>query len=122
VREDFSMKDAGGLRSGPVLRGVTSDELSHQFSHLLRPDAPLGSLPFSLRITSCGSVGQHPLSFHPGLVRRDRPILSDGVLARISTITCRSVLDEEHLAASWGELEAETLEVLVPPDLILGVG
>jgi hypothetical protein len=113
------MEDAGSLRSGPVLGGVPSDELSYQLSDLLRSDAPLGRLLFGLRITSCGSLGQDPLGFHSGLVRRDRPILPDGVLAGIATVARRSVLDEEDLAASGGELETEALEILVPPDLIL---
>jgi hypothetical protein len=51
------MEDAGSFRSGPVLGGVPSDELSHQLSDLLRSDAPLGRLLFGLRITSCGSLG-----------------------------------------------------------------
>jgi hypothetical protein len=42
-----------------------------------------------------------------------------GVLAGIATVARRSVLDEEDLAASGGELETEALEILVPPDLIL---
>ncbi len=42
-----------------------------------------------------------------------------GVLAGIATVARRSVLDEEDLAAGRGELEAEALEVLVPPDPIV---
>jgi hypothetical protein len=40
------------------------------------------------------------------------------VLARIAAVACRPVLNEENLVPCWGDLQAKTFEVFIPPDLV----
>src|SRR4051812_16875720 len=52
----------------------------------------------------------------------DRPVLTDGILPRIAAVAGGSVLDEKDLPTCGRNLQAQSSEVGVPPDDILGGG
>ena len=108
--QHLAAEDAGGLSGCPVLGGMAGEELGDEILDLLGGYAALGSLLLGLRIPTGGPLGQHPLRLHPRLVGRDLAVLADGVLARIAPVAGWSVLDEEHLAPGWRDLEAEALQ------------
>lgn len=93
------MQNAGRLCGGPVLSDMAGDELCSEVCQLLGDNAALGDLLLGLGIPSRSALGQHAMCFDPGLVRRGRAILADGVLARIAAVAGRPVLDEEDLTA-----------------------
>ena len=78
--------------------------------------------PASLPGVTAGSpLRKDTLSFNPGLVRRHRPILTYRVLAGVTAIPGRSILDKECSSASRGEFKTEAFEILIPPyDVTIG--
>src|SRR5215218_2029466 len=97
---------------------MAGDEVGGKLRDQLGLNPGGGGLLLGLGVTARGSVREYPLGLDPGLVRRHRAVFPDGVLARVSPIAGGSILDEEDLATGWRALEAEALEVLVPPDLV----
>jgi hypothetical protein len=97
---------------------VAVDELSNKVHHQIRLHAALCFALFCLGVSAGSPLGQDPLSLNPGLERRDRSIFADRVLARVPPIACGAVLDEKRPPTGRSDLQAETFEVLIPPNSV----
>jgi hypothetical protein len=75
---------------------MAADEFSNKVNHLIGVDPALRFSPFCLRITASSALRKDALGFNPGLVRRHRPMLTYCVLARVTAIPGRSILDKER--------------------------
>jgi hypothetical protein len=109
------MQDAGYFARSSVLGDVEVNELSHEVCHLIGVDAALRFPLLCLGITAGSPLGKDTLSFNPGLVGRHRPIFTYSVLARVTAIPSRSILDEERPPVSRRDFQAEAFEVVIPP-------
>jgi hypothetical protein len=97
---------------------VFANEKLDQIFDTVSHKSAAGLLLLSRRVAPLGSSGEDLQGCCARLVQRDAALRPDRVFAQPRARTAGAIKHDEHLAALWGDLDAETGTATIPVNIV----